>query len=186
MTRYMRSHGYHSVMRSHRYRPILIDAFGWMGQEKVPMGVRQYVGLALMAAFLIFKVAGVGGINEGNFEAQRNTRLRSEVQHAVSNVNSLSRLGASSTSAMLGRIRQYVHGVEVLNDLNVGMYGEIGRLYDQSVFDNIYSIIEAYDAKLASGQQVSDTLTSLSEAVNQLSDMTTAMLDGADATVSET
>ena len=48
MTRYMRSHGYHSVMRSHRYRPILIDAFGWMGQEKVPMGVRQYVGLALM------------------------------------------------------------------------------------------------------------------------------------------
>lgn len=168
MTRYMRSRGYHSVMRSHRYRPILI------------------ILLVLLAAFLIFKVAGVGGINEGNFEAQRNTRLRSEVQHAVSNVNSLSRLGASSTSAMLGRIRQYVHGVEVLNDLNVGMYGEIGRLYDQSVFDNIYSIIEAYDAKLASGQQVSDTLTSLSEAVNQLSDMTTAMLDGADATVSET
>ena len=26
----------------------LIDAFGWMGQEKVSMGVKQYVGLALM------------------------------------------------------------------------------------------------------------------------------------------
>ena len=85
MTRYMRSRGYHSVMRSHRYRPILI------------------ILLVLLAAFLIFKVAGVGGINESNYEAQRNTRLRSEVQHAVSSVNSLSRLGASSTSAMLGR-----------------------------------------------------------------------------------
>ena len=103
MTRYMRSRGYHSVMRSHRYRPILI------------------ILLVLLAAFLIFKVAGVGGINESNYEAQRNTRLRSEVQHAVSSVNSLSRLGASSTSAMLGRIRQYVHGMEVLNDLNVGL-----------------------------------------------------------------
>ena len=26
----------------------VIDALGWMGQEKVPMGLRQYVGLALM------------------------------------------------------------------------------------------------------------------------------------------
>ena len=26
----------------------VIDAFGWMGQEKVPMGLWQYVGLALM------------------------------------------------------------------------------------------------------------------------------------------
>ena len=70
MTKYMRSRGYHSVMRSHRYRPILI------------------ILLVLLAAFLIFKVAGVGGINESNYEAQRNTRLRSEVQHAVSSVNS--------------------------------------------------------------------------------------------------
>ena len=149
MTRYTRSHGYHNVMRSHRYRPILI------------------ILLVLLAAFLIFKAA-------------------SEVQHAVSSVNSLSRLGASSTSAMLGRIRQYVHGVEVLNDLNVGMYGEIGRLYSQSTFDAIYAIIEEYDAKLASGQNISDTLTSLSEVINELSDMTTVLLDGTEAVVSET
>ena len=147
MTRYTRSHGYHNVMRSHRYRPILI------------------ILLVLLAAFLIFKAAGVGGINEGNYEAQRNTRLRSEVQHAVSSVNSLSRLGASSTSAM---------------------YGEIGRLYDQSTFDAIYAIIEEYDAKLASGQNISDTLTSLSEVINELSDMTTVMLDGTQTAVSET
>ncbi len=132
--------------------------------------------LVLLAAFLIFKFAGVGGINEGNFEVQRNSELRSEVQNALSSVNSLSRLGSSTTSGMLGRVRQYVHGVEVINDLNVGMYGEIGRLYPQSVFTNIYSIIEEYEAKLSSGQKVSDTLSRLSEAVNELNDRTYAIL----------
>jgi len=150
--------------RSSRLKPILV------------------ILLVLLAAFLIFKAAGVGGINEGNFEAQRNSKLRSEVQSAVSCVNSLSRLGASSTSSMLGKIRQYVHGMEVINDLNVGMYGEVGRLYPQSVFDQVYSIIEEYDARLSSGQKVNDALTSLSEAINELSDMTNTLLNGIEAT----
>ncbi len=132
--------------------------------------------LLLLAAFLIFKVAGVGGINEGNFEAQRNSKLRSEAQLAVNGVNSLSRLGASSTYGMLGRIRQHVHGVEVINELNVGMYGEVGRLYQQDLFDDIYTIIEEYEVRLSSGQKVSDTLTSLSEAVNELNARTYTVL----------
>lgn len=41
------------------------------------------------------------------------------------------------------------------------MFGEVGRLYEQSVFDNIYNIIDTYDAKLSSGQKVNDSLTSL-------------------------
>ena len=160
MMRYPRQ-GY--VNRSSRLKPILM------------------ILLVLVAAFLIFKAAGVGGINEGNFEAQRNSKLRSEVQSALSSVHSLSRLGASSTSSVLGKIRQYVHGMEVINDLNVGMYGEVGRLYPQSVFDNIYSIIDTYDARLTSGQKVNDTLNSLTEAVNELSTMTTTLLDAAEA-----
>ena len=160
MMRYTRGNGYNTVMRSNRYKPILI------------------ILLVLLAAFLLFKFTGVGGLNEANFESQRNAKLRSEVQHAVSCVNSLSRLGASSTSAMLGRVRQYVHGMEVINDLNVSMYGEVGRLYQQTVFDSIYAIIEDYDAKLSSGQKVNDSLSSLSDAITQLSDMTTALLDG--------
>jgi len=156
MKRY--SKGYSSVSAASRLRPVFL------------------IILLLAAAFLIFKLAGVGGINEGNFEAQRNSELRSEMQHAVSNVNSLSRLGSSSTSSMLGRIRQYVHGVEVINDLNVGMYGEIGRLYPQYMFDNIYAIIEEYEARLSSGQRVSETLTELSEAVNVLNARTYEIL----------
>ena len=156
MMRY--SKGYHTASAASRLKPVVL------------------IVLILLAAFLILKFAGVGGINEGNFEAQRNSELRSEVQNALSSVNSLSRLGSSSTSGMLGRVRQYVHGVEVINDLNVGMYGEAGRLYPQSVFDQIYSIIEEYEAKLSSGQKVSDSLTALSEAVNDLNNRTYAVL----------
>lgn len=159
MMRYSRSRGYNTVMKSNRYRPILI------------------ILLVLLAAFLLFKAAGVGGLDEDNFVEQRNSKLRSEVQQAVSCVNSLSRLGSSSTSGMLGKIRQYVHGVEVINDLNVSMYGEVGRLYSQTTFDSIYAIIETYEARLSSGQSVNTSLTELSEAVNDLSTRTYALLN---------
>lgn len=158
MMRYSRSRGYNTVMRSNRYRPILV------------------ILLVLLAAFLIFRAAGVGGLDEKNFVEQRNSKLRSEAQQAVSCVNSLSRLGASSTSGVLGKVRQYVHGIEVINDLNVSMYGEVGRLYDQSTFDSIYSIIEAYEARLSSGQSVNTSLNELSEAINDLSAKTYALL----------
>ena len=152
------SKGYSSASPSSRLKPLF------------------WIVLILVAAVVIFKLAGVGGISQGNFEIQRNSELRSEVQGAIASVNSLSRLGASTTSGMLGRVRQYVHGVEVINDLNVGMYGEIGRLYPQTVFDNIYAIIEEYEAKLSSGQKVSDSLTALSEAVNDLNARTYVVL----------
>lgn len=165
MARYSRSRGYNSVMRSNRYKPILV------------------IVLILVAAFLIFKATGVGGLNESNYELRRNTILRSEVQRAVSSVNSLSRLGASSTSSTLGRVRQYVHGVEVINELNIGMYGTVGSLYPQSTFDSIYVIIEEYEAKLSSGQKINDTLMALSEAVELLNTQTQALLN--DSTVPE-
>ena len=130
----------------------------------------------LLVAFLIFRMSGVGGLNETNFTAQRNAKLRSEVQYALAATNKLSRLGASSTTIELSKIRQYVHGVELINELNVSMYGEVGRLYPQSVFDNIYTILDTYDAKLASGQKVNDSLNSLTEAINNLSNLTNSIL----------
>ena len=130
----------------------------------------------LLAAFFIFRASGVGGLNENNFANQRNAKLRNEVQYAMTATNKLSRLGASSTTVELARIRQYVHGVELINDLNVSMYGEVGRLYAQSVFDNIYSILDTYDAKLASGQKVNDSLNALTEAINDLNNRTNGVL----------
>lgn len=158
MYRYSRQSRFNSIMRSNRYRPILV------------------ILIIVVAAFLLLKLVGVGGLNEANFESQRNAKLRSEIQHAVSQTNTLSRLGATTTSNVLGKIRQYVHGIEIINDLNIGMFGEVGRLYQQIMFDNIYTIIDAYDAKLSSGQKVSDSLTALTSSIQALSDRTTVLI----------
>ena len=158
MYRYNNQSRFNTVMRSNRYRPILV------------------IVAVIVAAFLLLKLVGVGDLSEASFEYQRNAKLRSEIQHAVSQTNTLSRLGATTTSNVLGKIRQYVHGIEVVNDLNVGLFGEVGRLYQQSVFDNIYSIIDSYDAKLSSGQKVSDSLADLSAAIDDLNTQTIALI----------
>lgn len=150
-------------MRSNRYRPILV------------------IVVIIVAAFLLLKLVGVGGMSETNFENQRNAKLRSEIQHAVSQTNTLSRLGATTTSNVLGKVRQYVHGIEIINDLNVSMFGEVGRLYKQTVFDNIYSIIDEYDARLSSGQKVSESLTALTDAIDDLEAQTTALIGASES-----
>jgi hypothetical protein len=156
--RYNNQSRFNNVMRSNRYRPIVM------------------ILVILVAAVLLLKVVGVGGLNEANFENQRNAKIRSEMQRAVAQTNTLSRLGATTTSNVLGKIRQYVHGVEVINDLNVGMFGEVGRLYTQSLFDNIYTIIDEYDAKLSSGQKVNDSLSLLTDAINTLDTRTSEVI----------
>lgn len=158
MYRYNNQSRFNAVMRSNRYRPILV------------------ILIIIVAAFLLLKLVGVGGLNEANFESQRNAKLRAEIQHAVGQTNTLSRLGATTTSNVLGKIRQYVHGIEVINDLNVGMFGEVGRLYQQSMFDNIYNIIDTYDAKLSSGQKVNDTLALLTASIDELSTRTITLI----------
>lgn len=158
MYRYSGNSRYRNVMRSHRYQSILL------------------ILLLLVIVVVVLKLVGVGSLDVGNYERQRNARLRSEMQNAVTQVNTLSRLGATTTSNTLGKIRQYVHGVEVINELNISMYGEVGRLFQQSVFDNIYSIIDQYDSNLSTGSKVNESLNSLNEAVAELNTMTLALI----------
>ena len=69
-----------------------------------------------------------------------------------------------------------MHGLEVINDLNISMYGEVGRLYAQSLFDNVYTIIDQYDSNLSTGTKVNETLNTLSEAVNELNTLTLELI----------
>ena len=134
------------------------------------------VGLVLLA-FLIMRSTGIGGMSNVNFETQRNRVIRSEMQAAKSAVNSLSRLGATSTSSVLSRVRQHVHGIEVINELSVSMYGEVGRLYPASTFEEIYSIIDSYEVCLATGQKVNESLNRLTVAVGNLETTTNGILN---------
>jgi hypothetical protein len=158
MQRYSGNGRYRAVVRSRRYQPLIV------------------IAVLIAAVFLVLKLAGVGSLDTGNYERQRNARLNDEVQYAVDQVNTLSRLGATSTSNTLGKIRQYVHGAELINDLNIGMYGEVGRLYKQIVFDTIYTLIDQYDANLSTGQKVNESLALLSDAVAELNAQTQALI----------
>ena len=131
-----------------------------------------FIAVIVILTLLVSRLFGGSVLNVQNFENQRNAKIRSEMQHAVTQTNSLSRLGATSTNGVLAKIRQYIHGIEVLNELNVGMYGEVGRLYQQVKFDEIYAIIDTYEAKLVSGQKVNDSLVLLTEAIEIMSDFT--------------
>ncbi len=153
MYRYSGQSRFNSVMKSNRYRPILVI-------------------LAIAAVFLIGFLVGKGAIVDSNFVSQRNSRLRSEVQHAVSETSKLSANGSSSNSATLGNIRSYIHGVETLNEMSVSMYGETGRMYTQAEIDELYAIIDSFHAKLQSGQKFSDVLTTLNAAITALQDKT--------------
>ena len=164
MYRYNSQSRFNAVMRSNRYRPILVI---------LPV---------IVAAFVLLKLVGVGDLSEASYESQRDAKLRSEIQHAVSQTGTLSRLGATTTSNVLGKIREYVHGIEVINDLNISLLGEVGRLYEQSVFDDIYDIIDTYDAKLSSGQTVSVSLADLTAAIDDLETQTIALIGGSTTT----
>lgn len=135
--------------------------------------------LAMIALIIVVVIAfaGENGIQNNNYITQRNARLRAEAQKALNSVNSLSRLGASSSSATLGKVRQYIHGMEVLNDLNVGVYGEVGRLYTQATFDRIYSHIDEYETKLTSGGKINEVLSALSADIEQLTHATLTMVN---------
>ena len=151
------------------------------GQPRSRSGILGKIILILLVAAIAVGAtllfSGNGFNNQGNFAMQRNAKLRSEVQRAVSSVNSLSNLGASSTSAMLGKIRQYIHGMEIVDDLNVGMYGESSRVYTASMFSDIYAIIDEYETRVASGQKLTEILDTLRTSVESLSEYTNTRLE---------
>ena len=159
MARYSRGRTYSPSMRPNRLKPILIL-----------LGV-------VLAAFLVIRAVGVGSLDESTYDNRRNTIIRREVQSAISNANSLSPLGGSTSYPLLARVRQYVHSVEILNEMNVSLNGTVGTLFPQSTFETIYSIIDEYEAKLSAGQKVQECKTQLSEALELLSQQTQSVLD---------
>ncbi len=118
--------------------------------------------------FLLFRSGGVSGIDSSTFQNLVESQIRSEMELATSTANTLSRLGATTTSPTLGKIRQYVHGIEIANQFSVSVYGEVGRLIQADMFSQVYAAIDAYDTKLVSGSSVSDVLTALTDILGEL------------------
>ncbi len=100
------------------------------------------------------------------------SRIKSEVNSAVSLASNLSRSNGSETPAVLARIRANVHTAETINEMSYDLNG--GNWVEAVIFTNIYSIIDSYFAKLNTG---TSTIQEQTDLALQLSNIQTLLKD---------
>ncbi len=87
------------------------------------------------------------------------SRMLTECNEAVNQVNTLSRYGGSESAVLIGKIRANVHAVDVCNSLHASYYG--GQLVSQATFTQLYNTIDSYMAKLKNGTTTMEEQTNL-------------------------
>lgn len=135
--------------------------------------LRQQIGrvliLLLAAAAVVLAILGSLAMGFENHEqSYYQEHMRSEAAAAYSQVNSLSRTGGSTTTNILGKLRQHVYAMETLQSIHVALRGEKARLVEDSVFQSIYSAIDTFDTKLQTGQQTKEPQTQLITLITDL------------------
>lgn len=99
-------------------------------------------------------------------------RAMTECGSAVNYVNSMSRSGGSDTAGVLGKVRANVNAIDVLSGLSQSLYG--WQLAPESVFSELYSVIDSYSAKLRNGTSAIDELTRLGDSLTNLQQLLTS------------
>jgi hypothetical protein len=123
--------------------------------------------ILLAVALLGVGIAGGKAIAfRGDAEDLMLARAMTECSSAVNQVNTLSRSGGSDTAGALGKIRANVNAVDVLSNIHLSLYG--GAYAPQSVFVELYGIIDSYSAKLKNGTSAIDELTRLGDTLTNL------------------
>ena len=76
--------------------------------------------------------------------------------------------GRSGSSSTLGKIRQHIYSMQTINDLNVGLEGASGWMVEESVFSNLYTLLDNYETKLVTGMTTGDSQTQLLQTLTSL------------------
>ena len=137
--------------------------------------LRQQLGKVLMLVLAVAVVVlMILGGRAMSFEQREQSlfrdHMRSEANQALTLVNSLSRTGGSTTTNMLGKIRQHVYAMESLQAVHATLRGKSAQIVEADAFTAIYTIIDTFDAKLQTGQQTKEPLAQL---LAQLTDLNT-------------
>ena len=143
---------------------------GNMGGQQL----RQQAGkVLLLLLVLAVIVLGILGGNAMRFEGKEQTlyreRMRNEAGQAISQVNNLSRTGGSTTTNLLGKLRQHVYAMQTMQQIHVALRGNSHQAVDASLFDTIYTVIDTFDARLQTGQQTKEPQTQLLTLLTELS-----------------
>jgi hypothetical protein len=122
----------------------------------------KVLSIVLVIAVVILAILGGNAMRfEGKEQALYRERMRSEAGSAITQVNNLSRTGGSTTTNLLGKLRQHVYAMQTLQQIHVGLRGNGQQILDASVFDSIYTVIDTFDQKLQTGQQTKEPQTQL-------------------------
>ena len=95
-------------------------------------------------------------------------KIQTECGNALQLCNTLSRTAGSGSSSTLGKIRQHIYSIQTINDLNVGLEGASGWMVEESVFSNLYTLLDNYETKLVTGMTTGDSQTQLLQTLTSL------------------
>lgn len=108
-------------------------------------------------------------------QQQLSQRVITSLANAVDEVNRMSGVAASNTSARLARARQYVYHMGQLNDLSIQLSGgESGRLISETVMETLYADLDAFEA-LVQGSKNS-TMDIRTQLLNHLTTLQTVLI----------
>lgn len=102
----------------------------------------------LLILSIIFGVTALrNGVYRKNAQAQFRYRMQTNVASAIDEVNRMSGMVTSNTTARLARIRQYIYYMEQLNSLSMYLDGgESGRLAPDEAFTALASDLDAFES----------------------------------------
>ena len=137
------------------------------GQLRQQMG--KVLLLVLAVAVVVLVILGSRAMSfEQREQSLFGEQMRAEASQALTLVNSLSRTGGSTTTNMLGKLRQHVYAMESLQEVHMTLRGKKAQIVETSSFDAIYTVIDTFDAKLQTGQQTKEPLAQLMELLTDL------------------
>ena len=136
--------------------------------------IRNILLILLTVALVGMTIAGTQAIVFRNSCDDRfaNT-MRTEINEALSDANTLSRNGGSESAALLGRIRASVHAADVINETHNSLYGHF--LINPGAFAEVYGIVDNYFHKLKNGTVIIDEQTNLVAALTNLQTVVSAL-----------
>ena len=147
-----------------------------MGPNKVQRRVMNILTLVLLIAVVVLAILGGRAMRFQNEESDLFVkRMQNEAGQALNQINYLSRTGGSTTSSVLAKIRQHVYAMQTLCDMHAGLRGSGSRFIQESVFTNLYTVLDSFESKLQSGQQVTQPQAELMEQLTALGQMTYAL-----------
>ena len=144
----------------YRYSPHMRGGDGSSSQLR-----RRVQSIFTMLLLVAVIALAIFGGNAMRYQSSAPELFVQKIQTECGNALQLCNTGSSST---LGKIRQHIYSMQTINDLNVGLEGASGWMVEESVFSNLYTLLDNYETKLVTGMTTGDSQTQLLQTLTSL------------------